>query len=270
VVFLPQCSKKLYGRLGVLKEIVTVGVAFCSISLLVAAASAQHESVLQARVFKNKRGGTMPYRLFVPKNYDGHFEYPLVLYLHGGGGLGTDNLKQIQTGNAITLGMFLEPQNQSKYPCLILAPQSHDEGWVEADHKTPSPQLDLALELVESLIAEYHIDRHRLYVIGQSLGGFGTFALISKRPGLFAAAVPICGGGDESRAARIARMPVWAFHGAKDGAVNVELSRRMIAAMQKAGGTPRYTEYPDDGHVVWPRVIREPELLSWLFSQRVN
>src|ERR1041384_8344584 len=148
VVFLPQCSKKLHGRLGVLTEMVTVGVVFCSISLLVAAASAQHESVLQARVFKNQRGGTMPYRLFVPKNYDGHSQFPLVLYLHGGGGLGTDNLKQIQTGNAITLGVFLEPDNQTKYPCFILAPQSHDEGWIDADHKVASAQLDLAVELV--------------------------------------------------------------------------------------------------------------------------
>jgi len=239
-------------------------------SLLVAPAFAQHESVFTARVFKNQRGASLPYRLFVPKNYDGHTQYPLVLYLHGGGGLGTDNLKQIQTGNAVTLGVFLEPKNQSKYPCFILAPQSRDEGWVDADHKAGSAQLDLAVEIVESLVAEYHLDRQRLYVIGQSLGGFGTFAVISKRPGLFAAAVPICGGGDESRASRIARMPVWAFHGAKDGSVNVEMSRRMIDAMRKAGGTPRYTEYPNDGHVVWPKVVREPELLNWMFSQRSN
>ena len=100
------------------------------------------------------------------------------------------------------------------------------------------------------------------------MGGFGTLDLISRRPELIAAAIPICGGADLQKVANITNVPLWIFHGAKDDVVPAQFSRDLVETLQKEGGDPKYTEYPDGGHDVWNRAIREPELLPWLFSQQ--
>jgi predicted peptidase len=128
--------------------------------------------------------------------------------------------------------------------------------------------LQLALEALAELQTKFSIDAARLYVTGQSMGGFGTWAVICEHPDLFAAAIPVCGGGDATQASKLSRLPVWAFHGEKDEAVSVERSRSMIAAMREAGGTPKYTEYKGAGHVIWNDVFKEPALISWVFTQR--
>ena len=109
----------------------------------------------------------------------------------------------------------------------------------------------LVIELLKQARNEYTIDSRRIYVTGLSMGGFGTFDLIERHPELFAAAVPICGGGDESAAEKIAKIPLWVFHGAKDKVVPVNRSRKMVEAVKKAGADPRYTEYPNGGHDSW-------------------
>jgi predicted peptidase len=247
----------------------TLNLAFI-LTLLAPAAclASQRENILTAKMFRNARSETLLYRLFVPENYDRKQKYPLVLFLHGGGGRGNDNLKQIQGGNGYLIDLFTGPETQIRYPCFVVAPQSPQEGWVEDDSITPTRYLQLVFELLNDLQTTYSIDRGRLYVSGQSLGGFGTFAIISEHPRLFAAAVPICGGGDETKASRFTRTPVWAFHGEKDEAVAVERSRKMVAAIKKAGGQARYTEYAGEGHLIWGKVVKEPELLPWLFNHR--
>jgi len=230
----------------------------------------QRESILAAKTFKNVRGETLLYRLFVPENYDRNKKYPLVLFLHGGGGRGNDNRKQIEGGNGYLIDLFTGTETQSKFPSFVVAPQSpRQEGWIEYDSITPTRQLRLVFELIEELQKNYNLDSSRFYVAGQSMGGFGTFAIIAEHPSLFAAAVAICGGGDEAKAALFTKTSVWAFHGEKDEAVNVERSRNMIAAIKKARGRARYTEYAGEGHLIWSRVVKEPELLPWLFSQRL-
>ena len=107
-----------------------------------------------------------------------------------------------------------------------------------------------------------------MYVAGQSMGGIGTWSIITANPNLFAAAVPLCGGGNVAEASKLTKMPIWAFHGDKDQSVPVDYSRKMIAAIRKAGGDPKYTEYKGAGHEIWERVFKEPELLPWVFSQR--
>src|SRR5207244_7702516 len=119
-----------------------------------------------------------------------------------------------------------------------------------------------------ALQKEFSIDPKRLYITGLSMGGYGTWDLISRHPELFAAAAPICGGGDEDQAEKIAKLPIWIFHGAKDQAVPVERSRNMVTALKKAGGEPKYTEYPDVGHDSWVRAYKDPELFAWLFAQK--
>ncbi|MBI1791366.1 MAG: phospholipase, partial [Acidobacteria bacterium] len=105
-------------------------------------------------------------------------------------------------------------------------------------------------------------------VTGQSLGGFGVWALIGAFPGRFAAAVPVCGGGNTRKAPSLVHLPIWAFHNAGDPVVWVLESRRMIGALRKAGGSPKYTEYPGGLHNSWDRAYHEPELLPWLFALR--
>ncbi|HEU0178206.1 MAG TPA: prolyl oligopeptidase family serine peptidase [Blastocatellia bacterium] len=229
------------------------------------------EGGFAAKSYKNTLGQRMPYQLFIPKEYDSRRQYPLMLWLHGGAGRGNDNLKQISGGNAIGSHVWTLPENQTRNPCFVFAPQCPDsQEWATVADAKPTAQLQLALEVLEEIRGAFSIDARRLYVTGQSLGGFGTWAAVTRRSSQFAGAVPVCGGGDESQASKLRATPIWAFHGEKDQAVPVERSRRMIDAIRKAGGAPKYTEYQDAGHAIWEQVFREPELLSWLFSQRTS
>ena len=99
------------------------------------------------------------------------------------------------------------------------------------------------------------------------MGGLGSWSLIAEHPGMFAAAIPVCGGGDERLARRLVKTAIWAFHGTQDQAISVERTRRMIAAIRNAGGEPKYTEYTDLGHNSWDRAFHEGDLLDWVFAQ---
>jgi len=229
----------------------------------------QREKILAPKVFKSSRGETLPYRLFIPRHYDQKKKYPLVLYLHGGGGRGNDNLKQIDGGNGYLIDFFTRDETQAHYPSFVVAPQSSMEGWIETDSITPTRYLHLVYELIGELRRTYNIDEARIYVAGQSMGGFGTFAIISEYSRTFAAGVALCGGGDPSKVARLTNVPIWVFHGARDESVPVERSRTIVAAIKNAGGANvRYTEYPETGHIIWPSVVKETELLPWLVTQR--
>jgi predicted peptidase len=135
-------------------------------------------------------------------------------------------------------------------------------------NRKPTPSLAMALEIVAALEKEFPIDTARLYIIGYSMGGYGTWDVIQRYPDLFAAAVPVCGGGDETAARRIIRVPVWAFHGTLDDIVKVSRSRNMVNALVRAGGVPRYTEYADINHFCWGKAFSDEAMLAWLFGQR--
>jgi len=212
------------------------------------------------------RTGSMPYRLFVPPGYDKTKQYPLVIWLHGGGSAGDDNLGQISRDNRLGTHFWTQKDKQERHPAFVLAPQSLG-GWDNAGTASLSPELQLVLEILEDVRREYSIDADRLYIAGQSNGGIGAWGLITKRPGLFAAAIPLCGAGNPEIASRAAKTAVWAFHGEIDDVIESVNSRNMINAMKRAGGKPRYTEYKGVGHEIWERVFREPELEEWLFSQ---
>lgn len=211
----------------------------------------------------------MPYRLFVPPGYDRGRTYPLVLWLHGGGGRGSDNRKQISEGNSIGATVWTLPRNQARFPALVLAPQCPEgEMWTTiGPNVRPTPRLLDVMALLKQLQREYRIDPARIYVAGQSMGGFATWALLAEYPKTFAAAIPICGGGDEKSAPKMKGIPIWAFHGELDRAVSVERSRRMVAAVVRAGGKARLTEYKGVDHVVWNRAFSDPKLLPWVFAQ---
>src|ERR1044071_5373533 len=129
------------------------------IPLLVAFAIAQkREDVLVAKVYKGSQGRTMPYRLYVPENYDKQKRYPLLLYLHGGGGRGDDNRRQIEGGNSYLVELLVSRSTQTKNPSIVVVPQSPDEGWVGPDLITPTSYLNLVLELIEDLETLYSVD----------------------------------------------------------------------------------------------------------------
>lgn len=227
----------------------------------------------QARTYTSKKYSTLPYRLLVPPNYDKGKKYPLVLFFHGVGERGTDNRKQLYCG----LDIFANENRMKRYPCFIAAPQCPVETkWAEVDWKAarhtmqndPTPPLAMSIEIVADLQREFSIDTGRIYVTGYSMGGFATWEAIQRWPDLFAAAVPVCGGGDEALAPRLVHMPIWAFHGALDSIVNVRRSRNMINAIVRAGGMPRYSEYTLITHLCWNFTYTDDAMFDWLFKQK--
>jgi hypothetical protein len=133
--------------------------------------------------------------------------------------------------------------------------------------KEPSTPMRLTLEVLGKLQKEFSVDDKRLYLTGLSMGGYGTWDLLARYPDMFAAAVPVCGGGDESMAAKMKDVPIWCFHGGADPTVPTQRSRDMIKAIKDAGGNPKYTEYPGVGHNSWDKAYSDKDLPAWLFSQ---
>lgn len=126
----------------------------------------------------------------------------------------------------------------------------------------------MVVQIMDSVEKEFSIDPARIYVTGQSMGGFGTWDIIMRYPKKFAAAIPICGGGDPSQAKNIAHLPIWTYHGDKDNAVPIAGTREMVEALKKADGNIKYSEYKDGGHNIWVRAWKEEDLTQWLFNQQ--
>ena len=233
------------------------------------------EQKYEARTYKGD--WAMPYRLFRP---DASGKLPLVMYLSGSGGLGTDNLKQLQFGNTYGTRVWLLAENQKRFPCYVVAPQT-DRGWARYDltQQTEGPAKvlpglgdgsRLALEVIDALRREFPIDDRRIYVTGQSMGGAGAWNVIAGRPHFFAAAVICCASESTETGAESLDTPLWNFHGDADRTVPVSLSRERMAARRKAGGHALYTEYAGVDHDVWQWAFTEPALPKWLFSQRLS
>ncbi|MEP6671792.1 MAG: GDSL-type esterase/lipase family protein [Chthoniobacter sp.] len=227
----------------------------------------------EARTFAGADGTLLGFRLLKPKDYDAAKKYPLVLVLHGAGERGTDNAVQLKYGAPL----FLKPEVRDKYPCFVVAPQcppdqtwSAVKGWTgpNAFEEEPTAPMKLVLGALDGLLKEFPVDQDRLYVTGLSMGGYGTWDLLTRQPQRWAAAAPICGGGDASRIAPAKGVAVWAFHGVLDPTVPVVRTREMIAALEAAGGKPLYSEYPYVKHDSWNIAYGEPELLPWMFAQR--
>lgn len=231
---------------------------------------ANEDRGFEALQYQDPRGASLPYRLLKPADYgSSQGKHPLLLFLHGAGERGSDNRAQLKWGKQLM-------RAAARRGAFVLVPQCpRGKKWVEVDWSAPAHEMPeepsepirLTLEVLERLEKQYRIDPDRLYVMGLSMGGYGTWDLAQRLPEVFAAAVPICGGGDETKADRI-RAAVWAFHGDRDPAVPVQRTREMIAAMKAAGATPKYTEYPGVGHDSWNRAFKEPELLNWLLARK--
>ena len=229
----------------------------------------QPEAIAQAQffkalTFKGQHGDTLSYRLLMPEGYNSNLRYPLVVSLHGGAGYGADNIRQLASWE---IRQLTKPQNRKKYSAFILAPQiSHGTSWGGLPHLVTRDTI--VFDLLRALKAELSIDPNRVYVVGHSLGGYGTWHFIGTRPDLFAAAIPLSGAGDPALAKNMVDVPVWAFHGETDRNVPVDGSRNVIKAIQQAGAHPRYTEFPDVGHYLDPSLDATPGILDWLFANK--
>ncbi|MBI5832805.1 MAG: dienelactone hydrolase family protein [Armatimonadetes bacterium] len=230
----------------------------------------------EAREFRAEGGGKLLYRLLKPADYDPAKAYPLVLWLHGAGGRGDNNSGQMTDQIEGLRQLANEPQ-RTKYPCFVLAPQCPGpKRWVDVDWNHGSysqekvaitPELTMVLGALTAVEKEFKVDATRRYVVGLSMGGYGTWDLLGRQPEMWAAGIPVCGSGDPSRAAAMAKIPVWAFHGDKDGVVPPQGSRDMIAALKAAGGDPKYTECAGVGHDAWNPTFRTAGLWDWLLAQ---
>jgi predicted peptidase len=220
-----------------------------------------------ARSYHSPSGEMMLYRLFVPPDYDATKKYPIVLWLHGAAGRGSDNLLQISGGNTLGTHVWTTSDNQARYHAFVLAPQvSETKAWARPHANTPASSIRLALEILDTIEREYSIDTGRVYVAGQSMGGEGTWAALAAAPGRFAAAIPLCGYGFDDMIATGAKTPAWIWQGDADETETVAQARKWVAALRAAGGNPRYIEVPGWGHNVWEKAFADPEVVSWLFS----
>ena len=206
---------------------------------------------------KKKTGDLVPLRYLVHlppgAEADKAKRWPTLLFLHGAGERG-DDLKLVEVHGPPKI-----VKTRKDFPFVVIAPQCPAGTWWNA------PLLD---DLLKEVAAKYPIDPDRIYLTGLSMGGFGSWTLAMEYPGRFAAVVPICGGGDPRDVERIKDLPVWVFHGAKDGAVPVDFSRKMVDALRKLGGRVRLTVYPDADHDSWTATYANDELYSWLLQQR--
>lgn len=213
--------------------------------------------------FKNADGTTSPYVVFVPHDYDGKKEYPTILFLHGAGetkqpDAKKDGKKPVEVG----IGPAIKKREKT-FPFIVVIPRAEGRGW-GADTKNAKR----ALAMLDEVQKEYKTDPKRQYLTGLSMGGMGTWSIGMATPDRWAAIVPICGSGDTKTADKLKDVPVWAFHGDADTAVKVEGSREMIDAIKKAGGKPKYTEYPKVGHNSWDAAYGTDELYTWLLEQK--
>jgi predicted peptidase len=215
------------------------------------------------------KGDTLRYRQLFP-DADTFRRYPLVIFLHGSGERGSDNEAQLKWG----VMNFATDESMMKHPAFVIAPQCPSNmnwsNFSRGDMKlqpTASKPMELLIGLIHQLLKTQRIDSNRIYITGLSMGGFGTYDAIERYPNLFAAAVPVCGGGDVSKAASIAHIPIWIYHGAEDPAVNPIYSLDMLQALTKAGAHPGFTQYPEVGHFSWLGAYIDPIMLEWLFRQ---
>lgn len=209
----------------------------------------------------------LPYRIFAPPAVEG--KLPLVVYFHGIRGRGDDNFLQMQAGNRFGPAYFSSEDVQSRFPCLVLAPQcSKDKYWVNFTRGKSSKQLRKAIKLIEEVKEKFQVDEDRVYVVGQSMGGFATWAALVEYPEVFAAAVAVSGGGNPRRARYKLAAPIWIFHGALDPLVGVWRSRQMVETLERASKPHTYTEIPEGKHDIWPIVFGNLSLAKWMFSHK--
>jgi predicted peptidase len=258
-------------------------IAICFMVAFGFSAFAQDFSLFEKKEFVEGTD-TLRYRILYPVNYKARRKYPLVLFLHGAGERGNDNQAQLTWGASL----FLDPANREEHPAIVIFPQCpEDSSWSAHVRNKPEPgdslggfsfpanpnptePMMLVMALIHSMVDQHKVKTKQIYVGGLSMGGFGTFDILWRMPDFFAAAFPICGGGNPDNVPLYAKnTALWVFHGGNDPVVPPANSRRMVNALEAAKAQVRFTIYPGVGHDSWKNAFAEPDLLSWLYSHEL-
>lgn len=243
-----------------------------------------HAQSIQNTAYEEKRftknGETLLYRIIYPENFSPENKYPVVLFLHGAGERGSDNEKQLTHGSSL----FSNKDTKKRFPSIVIFPQCpQNDYWsnvkINRSKKgykkfmfkkkgKPTTSMKLVMALMDQISKAPYVEKNKIYVGGLSMGGMGTFDILKRRPNMFAAAVPICGGGNPKETKRYAKnISVWIFHGAKDDIVHPYFSLKMATALQEKGADVRLTYIENANHNSWKYAFAEQELLPWLFSK---
>lgn len=203
---------------------------------------------------------SIPYLISLPKDFGSKEKWPLLFFLHGRG----------ESSGPLSLVKKWGPprlvERGESLPYVVVSPQCPvKESWAQ-----PGQQA-LLLKLIEHVEAQYKIDTDRVYLTGLSMGGFGSWRLAADHPEMFAAVVPVCGGGIPENADKLKSLPIWVWHGTEDRAVPLQRSVEMVEAIKKAGGTSvRFTTLEGVGHNSWEAAYATPELYEWLDRQSAS
>ncbi len=230
--------------------------------MLTGCASTQHMPLGQQSPQRIERKITKTisgqYLLYLPADYGKlNRQWPLLLFLHGSGERGND-LEKVKIHGPPKL-----VAQGKQFPFIIVSPQCPtEERWAYP------AGLDLLEAILNEVTEKYRADETRIYVTGLSMGAEGTWAMAIAHPNRFAAIAPVCGRSFPERAERIKHLPVWVFHGAKDNAVPLEHSEKMVEALKKHGNVVRFTIYPEANHDSWTETYDNPELFEWLLKQQ--
>lgn len=243
-------------------------IAWKSISLLAVVLLAPFLSMgaeagtrgFQNRVFVDAQGAKHPFVVFIPAAYQPGQHPPVMLFLHGSGERGANNIDQMMAGIGPALW-----KRKTKFPFVVVLPQCRaDSNWL-----VDGADAQRALAMLRQVQAEFTTDPDRVILTGLSMGGSGTWSIAARDPSAWSAIVPMCGRPDLTSAAKFAaaRLPVWNFCGDKDRPETVKANRDMAEALRQAGANATYTEYPDVGHNCWDKAYGTEELYAWMLEQ---
>lgn len=236
-----------------------VPAALAATALAALVGRAESPVTLQAMTLAGERTQAVGCRYWIsfPDGYaaDPAKRWPLLLFLHGAGERGSDldAVKKHGPPKQVASGTNL--------PFIVVAPQCPAGDWWESTRQTLT-----LVALLDEVQAKHRVDPDRVYCTGLSMGGYGTWRLATENPDRFAAVVPICGGGRWFTVGAMKNVPAWVFHGAKDGAVPLAESEKMVDALRKAGGNVEFTVYPEAQHDSWTATYANPAVYEWMLK----
>lgn len=240
--------------------------------------NAQDLSLYQKKIFI-RGSDTLRYRILYPVHYRKGKKYPLIVFLHGSGERGYDNEAQLLHGG----DLFIKDRIRNNFKAIVIFPQCppnkawsnlkrgvNGGNWGFLPEEPPPVTQVMVKSLIDSFADAGRINTRRIYLGGLSLGGMGTYDMVGRNPGYFAAAFPICGACDIPWFLNNSGgIPLWIFHGGKDNVVPPDSDRDLFKALMTRGATNvLYTEYPNATHNSWDSAFAEPKLLPWIFSNK--
>jgi len=232
-------------------------ILFCRFTEETVMQSGQHAQFFEKEIIKKAQ---LDYWLYLPEDYGTEGKtWPLLMFLHGMGERGSDINQVLAHGPA-----RLASEGKG-FPFIIISPQCSEGDWW-------GNKVDELVALCDHIADTYAVDKNRLYITGLSMGGYGTWEMVEKHPDKFAAAAPICGGGNTALAKhRLKDIPIWVFHGAKDDEVPIKKSEEMVEALKQAGNkNVKFTIYPETGHDSWTEAYNDPELYEWFLEHSIK